>query len=374
MSWARRAAALLASGTLLGVGCGGRERERVVVQDLAGLALAASYEGPLEHVVFTLPGAARTGLEGLVQPLEPHDEPGVWLRPSATLRLGGAPGAARRIVVELEPHPGSERLALLALWNDRKAGRFTLEAGRRRYVIDAPRTAAAAENRLTLRFHGAATRLPVYRGRLAARIFALWAGRAGEESLAPERAGGDPPVSVRSKPESRDIVLAPGALRFALVLPQRSELRFSSRLLAGTAASLRITLATRPGEERELWRGQPGGEAVVPLAAGAGQRAWLSLHVDAADLATRVAFTLPRLLGEPEDSPPPPHSERDEARADALRSALSGANVMLVILDSAGARHLGPWGGPAQASPEIQRLASEGVVFENVFTPAVYTL
>ena len=78
--------------------------------------------------------------------------------------------------------------------------------------------------------------------------------------------------------------------------------------------------------------------------------------------------------GARQDTAPPPHAEADEARADALREAVRGTSVLLLVLDAAGARHLGPWGSAEKTTPEIDRLASEAVVFENAFTPAVYTL
>jgi arylsulfatase A-like enzyme len=49
-------------------------------------------------------------------------------------------------------------------------------------------------------------------------------------------------------------------------------------------------------------------------------------------------------------------------------------NVVLVVLDAAGAKHFGCYGYPRGTTPEIDRIASEGVVFERAYTPAVYTL
>ncbi|HET7292280.1 MAG TPA: sulfatase [Vicinamibacteria bacterium] len=343
--------------------------------DLSALAFAADFDGPLEAWILTAPCAARLGVEGVVPPLEPRDEPYVWLRPTAELRLGGPPGAARRIVLDLEPHPNSGALVMIAYWNGRKAGRAALDRQRRLYVIDAPRTGGGRDNRLRLRFLGAARQVDVYRGRLSVRAFAVWAGPPGEASLGPARvAASERPFAVRARDGSPEVIMAPGVLRFALHAPEASELRFGARLLAGADASLRVVTEGRPGAEHELWRGGPGADEVaVPLAGGWGQHARLSLRVEAADLGTRVAWTSPRLVGSGQDAAPS-HGETDEARADGLRATLTGANVLLVVLDSAGARHLGPWGGRPEASPEITRLASESVVFENAFTPAVYTI
>jgi arylsulfatase A-like enzyme len=61
-------------------------------------------------------------------------------------------------------------------------------------------------------------------------------------------------------------------------------------------------------------------------------------------------------------------------RGQALREALAGSNVLLIVLDAARARELGCYGYGRPTTPEIDRLAREGVVFERAFTPAVYTL
>jgi arylsulfatase A-like enzyme len=49
-------------------------------------------------------------------------------------------------------------------------------------------------------------------------------------------------------------------------------------------------------------------------------------------------------------------------------------NVVLVILDAARARQFGAYGYGRPTTPEIDRIAAEGVLFENAYTPAVYTL
>jgi arylsulfatase A-like enzyme len=69
-----------------------------------------------------------------------------------------------------------------------------------------------------------------------------------------------------------------------------------------------------------------------------------------------------------------PFSPEDEARAQELRAQMSGLNVMLVVLDAARAAEFGTYGQKRATTPEIDRIASDGVLFENVYTPAVYTL
>ncbi len=375
LSRRRARGAVLAGAALLVGGCRGAE-PLVVVHDLARLAPAADFEGGLEYLAFGTVITGAASVNGVVNPLEAHEERFAWLRPRTELRLRSAPGAARRLVLDLEPRPDAARASLRVLWNLRKCGRVELARERRRYVFDLPAAPAGSggTNRLELRFSGAARHVPGYRGRLAARLFGLWSGAAHEPALAPERiASSIAPLAVRLSgvPE---VVLSPGRLRFALRLPERAQLRFGARLIEGQAAELRVTLEERLGEERELWRGTPsGGEVSVPLRSQAGSVVRLALHVAAASNSARVAWSAPRVLGTGPLGAPSSHSATEEAIGDRVRAALRGASVVLVILDAAGARHFGALGGPKQATPEFDRLAKDGVVFENAFTPAVYT-
>jgi choline-sulfatase len=49
-------------------------------------------------------------------------------------------------------------------------------------------------------------------------------------------------------------------------------------------------------------------------------------------------------------------------------------NVVYVVLDAARAQDFGCYGYDRRTTPQIDRIAAEGVVFERAFTPAVYTL
>src|SRR6185436_5955643 len=57
-----------------------------------------------------------------------------------------------------------------------------------------------------------------------------------------------------------------------------------------------------------------------------------------------------------------------------LRAGLAGKSVVFVILDAARAKQLGAYGYPRATTPELDRIASEGVLFERAVTPAVYTV
>ncbi|MFI5183598.1 MAG: sulfatase, partial [Vicinamibacteria bacterium] len=181
--------------------------------------------------------------------------------------------------------------------------------------------------------------------------------------------------------------VGPGVVRYAIRLPESAELRFTPDLdpaarAAAGAASFRVTLESKPGEERDLWsrvvsaKDPKPTEVVVPLPGSAGEIARLGLHVGAAprDRFVWGTWLAPRVLGRGgaagDFATPIPNS----ARGRALRQALAGSNVLFVILDAGRASELGCYGYGRATSPEIDRIATEGIVFENAYTPAVYTL
>lgn len=67
-------------------------------------------------------------------------------------------------------------------------------------------------------------------------------------------------------------------------------------------------------------------------------------------------------------------SREEPAALEELRRRLQGADVLLVVLDAAGARHFSCYGHPRRTTPEIDRIAAEGVLFERAYTPASFTL
>jgi len=62
-------------------------------------------------------------------------------------------------------------------------------------------------------------------------------------------------------------------------------------------------------------------------------------------------------------SPRPPSAHVASDRSGML----SGANVVLVVLESTGAARLAPWGASQDVAPELSRIASSGLVFERIY-------
>jgi len=181
-------------------------------------------------------------------------------------------------------------------------------------------------------------------------------------------------------------------LRYALALPEGALLSFTPRLHAAARASaasalVKVTLQAEGGEERELWRGQVGissqdKEVAVELPGNPGDVVRLGLHVSGAgsDRFAWVVWKGPRVLGRARpgldalaagtaaDAP------EEEQKAQALREQVRGSNVVLVILDAARAESFGCYGYGRGTTPEVDRIAQDGIVFERAGTPAVYTL
>lgn len=84
----------------------------------------------------------------------------------------------------------------------------------------------------------------------------------------------------------------------------------------------------------------------------------------------RIVVADPRIEnGSPRAAP-----EEAPAATAALRSACAGKNVVLITLDAAGARHFTAYGDTTEIAPNVDALARDGIVFEDTFAPASYTL
>lgn len=59
---------------------------------------------------------------------------------------------------------------------------------------------------------------------------------------------------------------------------------------------------------------------------------------------------------------------------DQIRSGNQNANVIVIVLDAASAKHFGTYGYFRNTTPVIDQLAREGVRFDSAYTQAVYTL
>jgi arylsulfatase A-like enzyme len=392
---ATRVLGALVAFTVL-AGCPGAPKE--VVYDLARRAPVAERWSSREVLLFGTPAVEPFLPEGFYREAGAGGEPFLWSKGESEVALAFATVAPRAVILDLQPFHGVRDQSLLVRLNGTALETLKLGDVRSRYRVALPVAAQkTGENRL--RFVFAATAAPSDEDKraqdqrqLAAAFYSLTLGGSDDAGLddllrrdaprpfAVAESGGQPALRL----------VGPALVRFALRLPANAELRFTPELLdaaraAAGAASFRVTLesADRPGE-RELWslvlrtNDKSPGEVVVRIPGSAGEIARLSLLVGSGESGRFAwgAFRAPRVLGRGGADPLEPGAlpPADDARADALRRGLAKANVLFVILDAARAREFGAYGYARSTTPEIDRIAREGVVFERAFTPAVYTL
>ena len=375
---------LLTLLAVLGAGCrGGRPEGSQVLHDLVALAGTADRDAPWDVVLFGSPQSFRLFQRGFVQRVEgPGGSTFMWAKTEARMLLDFREPAPRTAVLDIEPFTGVQDQRVHVFLNDAPVAELALPAGRSRQRIELPAAVQApGENRLTFRFDRAAR---ADRWRLAAGVHSLTVAPTADPALPGLLAPGSPaPFAPGQDGGVPSLVQAAGTrVRYALDVPAGAELRFTPGPAAsGGPVRMRVSLQLSGAGPRELWQGESDGaarEVTVSLAAAAGVPAILGLHVDspgpgAAWGAWRAArVTGPRPLAPPEPVPLPP--EPPDPRVDALRQAVAGDSVMLVILDAAAATHFHCYGYERDTTPEIDRIAAEGVLFEEAYTPAPYTL
>jgi arylsulfatase A-like enzyme len=382
----RRALAALG---LLGLACGACRRSEPagVALDLAATAAAADREGPRALILFGTPAALPHQAEGFLLPAEPAArEPFAYARRQAALRLDLGTAAPRLALVDLAPYPGLPSQSARVQLNGKPIARVELQR-RERHLLRLPAEAQAAQNTLEFVFEERSRPVAGYGRRLAAVFYSLILGAENDAAL-PALAGSaaPPPLGLDRHEGVPSLVQAgAGVLRYALQLPARAELRLRPGLHAASApgrTTLRVTL-DGPAGSRELWSAsllpaETRDELVLAVPGEPGSLARLGLHVEPSSERAPVwaVWGGPRLLGAGPAAalPAPAPRPEDERRADALRHELSGVNVLLVVLDAASALHFGCYGYARATTPEIDRIAAEGVLFERAYTPAVYTL
>lgn len=260
------------------------------------------------------------------------------------------------------------------LLNGRGIGFIDVRPARGRVKINLPsERQKAGDNRLGLIFADSAPPRGAAGHRYAARLYGLVvAPPSGDLELLLEP--GAPPFSFW--PEARALVQAgPSRLEWAVprpggVLHVAPALHRWSRARRARAR-VRVT-ASGPAGEQELWEAVLGSE--TPAAP-----AWIALPPAASGMPQRLTVSAQPLDGQPvwvewrdlqvvasQPARPLPALRRHRWPRDV--------NVVVVVFDAAGARHFGCYGQRRRTTPEVDRLAAEGIVFERAYTPAVFTL
>lgn len=363
-----------------------------MVYDLVERVGVAERWSSREVVLFGAPDAERHLADGFYREGGPAGSAGfVWARQECELSFSWLQRHERTSVVEMMPYQGVRGQSVSIFLNATSVESLRLNDGRHRYRIKLPAAAQVpGENRLRFVFASAASPADsggdaTDRRHLAAAFYTLVAGPAddpGVDELL--RRGAPAPFAVAVKGGVPALTLiGPSVVRYAIRVPARGELRFTPELhpaarAAGQAASFRVTMEERPGKEREVWSKVIGPtdkphEIRVPLALKAGSLVRLGLHVGNATTARAPwgTWIAARVLGTASGTG---STAARKPELERLRASLAGASVLLIVLDAARASSFGAYGYDRGTTPNIDRIATEGVVFERAFTPAVYTL
>jgi arylsulfatase A-like enzyme len=371
-----------------GLGCPGQSKR--VVYDLAARTAVAERSSSREIVLFGTPASEPHQAEGFYR--EAGGAGGssfLWVTTQAEVSFTWPKVAERVAVLDMAPY-GRGQSAEVSL-NGHAIGRLTLNDVRYRYRLALPAGAqAVGDNRL--RFVFAKTAAPsdqdpknADKRHLSAALYSITVGDSGDLGLE-DLLGRDAPqpFSVAISDQlPRLVEVGPSAVRYAIKLPPAAELRFTADLYPAARAAagevmFRVTLEGSSGGQREVWTRllratDRGSEVSVPLPGEPGSIARIGLRVDG-DRFAWGTWIAPRVLGRGEGEAAARVLPEDDARADTLRKALVGSNVVFIVLDAGRAQEFGCYGYGRATTPEIDRLAKEGVVFDGVFTPAVYTL
>ncbi len=349
-----------------------------VVLDLVAAGAAARFEGAGQVVLFGTPAGISSQLAGFYDaPASLLADPAAWVAQTTEIGLRFEEATDRRVALDLAPFPGLSSQSAEAFLNDTPLGPIAMRSARQRYRLDLPAPAQRpGMNRLKIVFGDTAAPVQAYRKRMAAVLYGLAVGRADDVGIAALLApGAAPALSFEGGSLTQAL---PGELRYVFRAPADGVLRLRP-VLAGQArgsAALRVTLDRDGAGESVLWTGDARAtarEVSVKLDVAEGSVVSLGLRAEGtAPVGWGPARLVAARSGDPLREPPGPVAV--DPRADALRAALRNANVLYVILDAAGARHFSSYGYDRPTTPEIDRIASEGVVFENARTVASFTL
>ena len=382
-------AAVIVIPTLLAY-LGFRRREPVKdLYDLTARLWLAERTSEREVVFFGTPSAERYAASGFVWELD--GSAWAWVSDGAEMAFNWSAPLAREVLLDAAASPGITAQHVIASLNGRDVGSFDLGGSTTRQHFSLPADAQrAGENRLRFHFSQTAPLSASDKRKMAARFSSAIVARADDATFGDLSVRDAPPMfAVRQEGALRSLVqVGASSVSYGLALPERAELCFTPELDPvargnNTPVTMRATLQAESGDKRELWRralagSEAGREVCVGMPGSAGEIVRLGLHVDAAPgqhfawgvwRAARVRGT--RRTGEWAMQATTPE---DRAHGDVTRRAAAGANVLLIVLDAARAGHFGAYAYTRPPSPTIDDIAVDGVVFEQAYTPAVYTL
>jgi arylsulfatase A-like enzyme len=394
VSSARGAAFLLAAVSLSCSGC--PSAPKVVVYDLVSRASVAELSSSREVLRFGTPATEPYLADGFFQEAAGGLAAAyVWSRIDCELAFNWPNAVTRAAVVDLAPFRGVTGQQARVMLNGQLVGTLVVDTHRRQRLELPAAAQRPGDNRLKFYFSASASphdqdAASTDTRQLSAAFYTMVVGpdddpvlmdllaRDAPEVLASATEGGVPQLTQ----------VGDSTVRYTLHLPERAELRFTPDLqrsarAAGGSATFRVTLdESRDGKgAREIWsrtisaKDPKPGEVAVRLTSGGEAVARLALQVTGSRFAWGV-WGSPRVLGRRAADllATPAFTPEERKGGDAVRDALGKVNVVFVILDAGRAREFGCYGYGRATTPNIDAIAKDSVLFESVFTPAVYTL
>jgi arylsulfatase A-like enzyme len=274
----------------------------------------------------------------------------------------------------LEPRPVTLRLearprrgpaavtpALEVVVNGHPAGRLELAAERREYRLELPaELLVRGANRLRFTYEMGAPPPPEEERRIGVAWYRIDFNGLDRPSAQP-----------RFDTERRQLFLPYGS-RVDYYLRPGSEATLSvpRYRFVGGAGRLGVLLATDEEEDRRLGPPEQEGaiELVLPSAPTEPVRlALTAVAAGAADEGGGIVLEAPAIWGRPPDPP-------QQAAAPPLSRASDRPNVIVYLVDTLRADHLGCYGYPRPVSPRIDEFAAGATLFENARAQAPWTL
>jgi arylsulfatase A-like enzyme len=362
---------------------------RVVVFDLAERLPYAARSTARETILFGWPDSEPHLVKGFGgDPETRGDERFHWVRQGAAIRIPLKEARDRALIFDIEAYQGIEGQRLTLSANGRRLGVQEIPSARSRVRFEWPAAAQSDANELTLVFLRAIVPAKQKGGSgdtrdFAAALFSLTLGSPEDKTFDLLRERETPRAYEINRKDGVPSFILPGMSQtsFAFRLPRGATLELESGLPAWSVASggkgtLQIAFDSSDGISRPSVSlpldAQGLKPAKVRLDGAPGTPFMVRLDVISDNPGVTFAqIRAPRILGEPMEP-----REPEPASVSVLRASLRAGkpNVLFIVLDAARAVSFRSYGYTRGTTPNIDRFAREGFMFENAYTPAVYTL
>ncbi|MBK5255035.1 MAG: sulfatase [Vicinamibacteria bacterium] len=362
--------------------------ERAVIYDLADRLPAAVRASARDVIVFGWPDAEPHLISGFGDDPESRvRERFMWVRREATIKLDVPEARDRALIFDLEAYAGvsDQRLSIRA--NGQSLGVEDIPSTRSRVRFDWPAGAQTPEARLELQFSRSIVPASLKGGSgdtrdLAAALFSLTVGEMDDDTLDLLRERETPRAYEVTEKDGVPSIVLPGGSQtsFAFRLPEAATLEFDAALSPWSASSggkgtLQVDFDSTDGRTRKSVqvplgpRNQP-----VRIELGGAAGAPFVVRLDLISPNPGLTFAqvrAPRILAQAGGVPPAP-----PIAVNTFAKALSGLkpNVLFIVLDAARAQSFGAYGYSRDTTPNLDRFAREGFIFDNAYTNAAYTL